>query len=297
MTEHEYILFECIGEVSKDIMATAVVGSLKRENPDSKIIITTLHPEVWLHNPSVHRVYRTDAAPYFYEDYILPGNAKIYKLDPYNQTDYISGETHLIDSWHDLVSSSSKERRMDLVFTQRELEVTHNLLRTGKPVFMFQTDGEVGGIPYPTTWSREIRRETANEIVRAMLSKGYRVLQITGRDDMLVSGAERLTLENRLLMCAVLFADKRLFIDSFPQHAAAAFGKQSVVLWNTHTEKSQGYAIHTNIHPMQPLDPAAVAYIETFRATKILPKQAPFNLKAPLYDTHKILDALESQQV
>ena len=50
-------------------------------------------------------------------------------------------------------------------------------------------------------------------------------------------------------MALIKFSDKRLFIDSFPQHTAAALGLQSVVTWVSNDPKTFGYNIHKNLIP------------------------------------------------
>ena len=80
MRKYDFIVLEIIGEVSKDIMATAVASAIKKTYPNIPIIISTFHPEIWLHNTDVFRVYKTDTALYFYENYIVGKNTKIFKI-------------------------------------------------------------------------------------------------------------------------------------------------------------------------------------------------------------------------
>lgn len=293
-----YIIFESLGEVSRDIMGTAVTAALHREYPDKKIIVTTLHPEVWLHNPDVYRFYKPDATPYFYDDYMSSDTVRIFRLDPYQTNDFISGEKHLIDAWCTLCGVERKGAMPKLFFTAREHEIAREVLGTKKPTFLLHIHGEAqNGMPYPYLWSRNADGQMAQEVVDAMNKKGYRVFQIAPMEVKALRGAERLTFNNRLLMCAVGSATKRLLIDSFPQHAAAVEKAKSVVLWNTLDYKRHGYDFHHNILPRIDNDfkKAEDSFIEPFRVSRVISQHAPppsVN-QNKLYTTADVLFALE----
>ncbi len=289
VSDSTYIIFESIGEVSKDIMATAVVSAVKAEYSDSRIVVVTLHPEVWLHNPDVYRIYRMDmlSYAYFYEDYVKNRVPKIFKMDPYHSVEFLSGNTHLIDAWCRLCGVRRNGAMPKLFFTQREIEVTGKILGTDKPIFFLQPHGETGGMPYPLPWSRDLHPGVASEIAGVMLARGYKVIDVT-----------KTKMSNRLLMCAVRYSAKSLFVDSFFQHAAAAYNKPAAVVWNTFTPQQHGYAIHKNIMPQETDEfiEARNTYIDQFRIAKIPPhKKSSFSPASfMLHDSATILKNLES---
>lgn len=289
------IVFESIGEVSKDIMATAVVSAVKREYPNTPIIVSTLNPEVWLHNPDIFRVYKVDSAPYFFDNYVADGQSLIFKLDPYNSDEFISGDMHLIDAWCAICGVERKKAQPKLFFTSREKAVVKKLLASDKPICLIQANGEPGGMPYPIPWSRDLDLKDAEEISRQMQERGFDVIQIAPVQDKIIQHARPIALDNRLLMAALPLAQKRIFIDSFPQHAAAALDLPSVVIWKTMTAKRHGYPMHTNIEATESAYARELreTYIEQFRTFKMLPADVPTLGPDKLHNIGEIILALE----
>ena len=289
-----YIIFESIGEASKDILATAVVAALHRTYPEMPIVVTSLHPEIWLHNPDIYRVYRPDTAGYFYDDYIALGTAKIFRLDPYHTDAFLTKGAHILEAWCDLIGIPYKGEQPRLFLTAREQEVAQKMLAGDKPIFLIQIHGEGNDMPYPLPWSRNAEVAVADEVVAAMLKDGYRVLQIAPPGAPLLTGVTQLTLDNRLLIAALPYTTKRLFIDSFPQHAAAALNLPSVVLWNTLDETRHGHALHKNIRPKEtPAAEAAQDIIEQARLTQMIPPHEPIATLTGRHDATTILKALK----
>ena len=291
----ERIIFESIGEVSKDIMATAVVSAIKREYPKTPIIVSTLNPEVWLHNPDVFRVYKVDIAPYFYDNYVADGKSLMFKLDPYNSDEFITGGMHLIDAWCAICGIERKKAQPQLFFTSREKAVVKKILASDKPICLIQANGEPGGLPYPIPWSRDLDLPQAEDISRQMQEKGFDVIQIAPIQDKVIQNARPVVLDNRLLMAALPLAQKRIFIDSFPQHAAAALGLPSVVIFKTMTAKRHGHSIHTNMEANESAYARELreTYIEQFRVFKMLPADVPTIGPDKLHNTGEIMSALE----
>ena len=62
-----------------------------------------------------------------------------------------------------------------------------------------------------------------------------------------LKNVEYLSLNARQLALSLLESDKRFFIDSYMQHAAASFGLPSNVIWIANTPKTLGSSIHNNI--------------------------------------------------
>ncbi len=284
-SRNNYIIFESIGETSKDIMGTAVVSAIHKTYPDMPIVVSSLHPEVWMHNPDVYRVYNPNNTQYFYDDFIASGTSKIFKLDPYHTNDFLFNNVHIIEAWCKLCGVPYKGEQPRLYFTAREKQVPEKLLRGSlakesesrtveRPIFLIQIHGEGDGMPYPTGWSRNVEQSVAQEVVNQMIEKGYRVLQILPPNTQLLTGAEQIVFDNKLLMAALPLSSKRLFIDSFPQHAAAALGLPSVVLWNTLDETRHGYSLHRNIRAKETPKMAELRQkvVEQFRLVNILPQ-------------------------
>ena len=54
----KYVIFHIDGGCGKNIVATSVVKSIKAAYPEHKLIVVTAWPEVFVHNPSIYRVYK-----------------------------------------------------------------------------------------------------------------------------------------------------------------------------------------------------------------------------------------------
>jgi len=288
------ILFESIGELSKDIMATAVVSAIKREYPDIPIIVTSANPVVWLHNPDVFRIYNIADTPYYYDDYVSDGASIIFKLDPYNSNGFLLEGKHLIDVWCKLCGVKHKGTKPQLFFTAREKAVAQKFFESDRPIFLIQTTGEVGGFPYPTVWSRDFNLAQAEEIVEIMLQKGYDVIQVGNLQDKTIRGARSLVLENRLLMAALPHANKRLFVDSFPHQAATALNLPSTIIWNTLNATRHGDPMHHNIEARETAEATELRerYIDQFRVFRTLPPGTPAREPLLLHNTEDIIKSL-----
>ena len=66
----KYSVFHIEGGVGKNVLATAVVSSLKKSDPERKIIITTAWPAVWFNNPNVDQVFVLGQTANFYKNFI-----------------------------------------------------------------------------------------------------------------------------------------------------------------------------------------------------------------------------------
>jgi uncharacterized phage-like protein YoqJ len=67
---NEYIVFEIKGGVGKNVIATAVIKALKKQYPESKILIVTAWDDLWYNNPNVYKVFKFGELKYFYDDYL-----------------------------------------------------------------------------------------------------------------------------------------------------------------------------------------------------------------------------------
>lgn len=248
---NSYIIFNSVGAPEKDLIGTAVVHSIKSAYPDHHIVVVSNYPEIWLHNPDVFRVYKTGGTPYFYDDYIDGKDSIIFWQNPYNLNDVIQNKKHIIEAWCDACKVPYKKIKPRVFLTQRELEVTKNILgleNPTNPIFLIQTHSEAfPDVEY--TWDRDIPSKISEEVVEQMIKNGYKVIHISAGKDPILSGAIRLNLDIRQMMCAINFSDARLFINSFSQHVASALDKKSLIFWIGQSPLTAGYPLHTNLIP------------------------------------------------
>jgi hypothetical protein len=206
------------------------------------------HPEVFLNNPYIDRVYFIGNKSYFYDDYIHEKDTLIFKQEPYNQTDHILKRKHLIHNWCDILGIEYKGQQPQ-VYVNMAQKMTTGLWKRNRPTMVIQTNGgPLNQQKYNYSWSRDIPFDIAQEIVNNY-KKDYHIFQVTRPDSQKLDGVEVIDnpLANMELFALLIEAKKRLLIDSCLQHAAASFRLPSTVLWIGTSPKVFGYDLHDNI--------------------------------------------------
>ena len=69
-----FSIFHIEGGIGKNILATAVVSSLKAADPERKIVVVSAWPQVWFNNPDVYQVFPFGQLANFYKIYIQNQN-------------------------------------------------------------------------------------------------------------------------------------------------------------------------------------------------------------------------------
>ena len=282
------------GGIGKNILATSVVSSLKTAEPDRNIILVTAWPQVWFNNPDVFQIYPMGQVANFYKNYVKGQDTKVYRLEPYHTEDYILNKNHLIKIWCELCGVEWDGSAPKLVFSPLELEYIKikMLSNVTKPVFILQTNGGAqNGRPY--SWSRDMPALNAVDVVEHFI-KDYHIYHMGYEGQQLMNGCHKLTLETREILAAVNFSQKRLLIDSFPQHASTAFGLPSVVCWIGNEPEVLGYNTNINLKPsVEPvLDTYHSSYLEDFDIGGN-PVQFPYD-KLKLFDSNEIIKAVNN---
>lgn len=250
------IIFNIMGGIGKNILATAVVSSIKKKYPNRSIIVTTPWTIAWENNPDIEKAIDLEKTPHFYRDFVRGTDSTIFRLDPYNCDDFFHRRKHLIDIWCELCGVEYDGSSPKLFFTEEEKEVVKSRLfpdtEDKRPLFFIQPSGGATNQPYPISWARDLPFPVAQEVVNEMNKKGYRTIHLRRDTQLPLENTEWIPLTLRQAMCAIQFSDKRLLVDSFGAHAAAAFGLPAVVTWVSNTPKVFGYGLHANIEVRTP---------------------------------------------
>ena len=244
----ENIIFEVVGGICKNIVATAVVRAIKKQYPNKNIILQTAYPEVFINNPNIYRIYRYGNMPYFYDNHIKGHDVTFMCNEPYKTDGYLLGTDPLSKSWCDVHNVQWDGSKPDIYLTPLELQRVSTKISPHKPLLLIQPfSGFSTEIKY--SWNRDIPPMQMFEIA-STLSNKYQILQI-GRPDQIQVPNTTLFHSNdiRELLSLVTISNARLCVDSFIQHAAAAFNMPSVVCWITDNPLVTGYDLHTNVHP------------------------------------------------
>jgi hypothetical protein len=256
MAKTKYSIFHLEGGLGKHVAATAVARAIKNNHPDRNLIVVCAYPEVFLNLDFIHKVFRIGNTPYFYQDYIEGKDSLIFKHEPYFSTDHILKKTSLIESWCKVYGLEYKGELPELVFNLRQKQYGINKWVRNRPIMVIQTNGgPLTDQPYPYSWTRDIPQPTA-QVLASHFSKDYHIIQIARNEANRLQGVEFINqpMSNMELFSLLLMSQKEILIDSALQHASAALGKKSTVLWVATSPKVFGYETHNNIQATLPKD-------------------------------------------
>ena len=286
------IIFQVDGGIGKSIAATAVCKAIKTQFPDDKLIVITGYPDVFLCNPNVNKVLNFNNLNYFYQDYIEGQKVKTLLHNPYLETDFINQHGHLIKVWCEMFGVKYNGELPELFINNREQNFFSRLYSSDKPIFVLQTNGGAQNQPNKYSWARDLPLGTAQAIVNVMAQQ-YNVVHIRREDQLSLQNATPVMQEFRSLAVLIAMSHKRLFIDSFAQHAAAALGKPSVVCWVGNTPQQFGYDLHTNIVANPPTNKPELRH-SVYSKYNISgqPTEFPYNHEGEIFNTNTILEAL-----
>jgi hypothetical protein len=297
MSKDKFIIFHIDGGFGKNIAATAVCKAIKNNYPDYKLIVVASYPEAFINLQCIDRVFRTGVTPYFYDDYINNKDVKIFRQEPYFAESHILQNKHLIETWCDIFDIEYSGENPELVFNKRELELAAATFNVdfNRPIFVFQTNGGADSQPHKYSWSRDISNPVAQQVVNNIqdaLKDNAQIFHIRRENQLSLAKTIAVSSNNRNLCGLIALSHKRLLIDSFGQHAAAALNKPSVVCWIANTPKVFGYNLHFNFAPTidKTFSHRIDSYLEEYEWTGSRAHECPF-------DTDNIFDPNQISQL
>ena len=137
------IIFQINGGIGKCVMGTAICEIIKKKYPESKLIVVSGYPDVFLNNPFVDRAYAFGEHKYFYSDYLENKDFKVFAHDPYLDTEHLKSEEHVIQTWCKLFGLEYNGEKTNLYVTERERQFYSKKYTTDKPIMVIQTNGGV----------------------------------------------------------------------------------------------------------------------------------------------------------
>ena len=245
----KYIIYHVEGGHGKCVLSTAVIRAMKKAYPDYKIIVVCAWDGPYFYNPDVFRFYTFNQMQYFFDDYIKP-DTKIFRQEVYFTEDHILQRKHLTQSWCDMYNIPYDGYKPKIYLNPRELEIARDKIKPdGRPIMLIQSNGGSPQGQYSKkSWYRDMPIEIAQKLVN-YFAKSYRILHIKTPEQPILQGVEPLTLPFRELYAVFPLSTKRLFIDSFAQHVAAALDLPSTVVWIGNKPEVFGYPENINVLP------------------------------------------------
>lgn len=286
------IIFQISGGIGKCIASTAVCASIKRKYPESKLIVVSGYPEVYLNNPNVDRSFAFGQQQYFYTEYIQNQEILVLAHDPYVEANHIMRKEHLIETWCNMYDLPVVHTKGELFLNRREIDFYTGKYYSDKPIFLLQSNGG-GPNELKYSWARDMPSYVAKDVI-AEFKEQYHIVHLKREDQIGYEGTTPVTDSIRGLLVLITLSQKRLFIDSFAQHAAGALDKSSTVLWVCNDPKVFGYELHTNINsnPETIVPELRNAYFSKYNIGGEL-HEFPYNEEKEIFDVKKIIDSLK----
>jgi hypothetical protein len=287
------ILFNISGGIGKCIAATAVCEAIIKQYPDAKLIVGSAYPDVFIGNPFVYRTFMFGGVNYFYSDYVEGKDVKVFSHDPYLETAFIKREKHLIEIWCDLFGIKYNGEQPKVFLTQEEINFYSKKYISDRPIFALQTNGGAPDQQNKYSWARDIPDNVVLAVIEEF-KKDYLIAHIRRDDQKSYPDTISVTDNFRSVTTFLMMSQKRLLIDSFAQHTAAAFNLPSTVLWVVNDPKVFGYEIHDNIlaNPETKEPDLKNSFLQKYDILGDL-IQFPYNNQNEIFDVDQVIQSLK----
>lgn len=289
------IIFQIDGGLGKSIMATAVVKVIRKRYKNAHIVVVTAYPDVFLNNPHINECFRVEQMNGAYLKYIKDQDCKIFVEDPYRNSSFLTDKEHLLKTWCRIYGLSYNHEQPEIYLTEPEKDYYAPFYKTDKPIMAIQPNGGPAQQGYKYAWTRDIPEITVNSLIQHY-KNDYTIVHIKRQDQ--YEYADTLAALDGYRSIAILIdlSAKRLFMDSFGQHLAAAMGKKSTVCWVTTKPKVFGYTLHDNIlaKPFTKEPSIQNAMYQPFGLSEDI-STIPYNGLEEVFDINQIVKSINNQ--
>jgi hypothetical protein len=285
------IIFQISGGIGKCIMATAVCTAIKKKYPESNLIVVSGYPDVFLNNKEVHRSFVFNGLSYFYDEYIDGKEFLIFANDPYLETGHIKQDEHLLITWCEMFGLEYNGEQPAIHLTQREAQYFQNKFASDKPIFLMQTNGGAQ-TEHKYSWARDLPSAAIVKVIEHF-KNDYTIVHIRREDQLSYNDTVPVTDSFRALCILLAMSSKRLLIDSFAQHAAAALELPSTVCWVSNKPEVFGYDLHDNIlaNEFTTKPELRNSYLSKFNIAGDL-IEFPYNSEDEIFNVEAIIESL-----
>ena len=288
------IVFQISGGIGKCVMATAVCEAIKKQYPESRLIVVSGYADVFLNNPFVDRAFSFGGFSYFHEEYIKDKEFKVFAHDPYVQTEHVKQNEHLIKTWCEMFGIKYNGELPKIHLTDREVTFFKQKYASDKPLLLMQPNGG-GDSALKYSWARDIPYQNVVDVIEEF-KENYNILHIRREDQLGYENTYPVTDSFRSLVVGISLSTKRLFIDSFAQHVAAGLDLASTVCWIANKPEVFGYEIHDNVihNPFTKKPELRNSYLGEFNIGGEL-IEFPFNSENEVFNSQDIIDSIKKQ--
>ena len=212
--------------------------------------------------------------------------------DPYLETKHIKHEEHLIKTWCEMFDLPVTKLTGELFLTKREIDFYSKKFVSDKPILLLQTNGG-GESDLKYSWARDIPTYVVENIIYQFKDE-YNIVHIRRDDQIKYDGTFGVSDNFRGLLVLIQLSEKRLLMDSFGQHAAAALDKPSTVLWVCNKPNVFGYEMHTNIqaNPETIIPELRNSYLNKYNISGE-PVEFPYNAETEMFSVEQVIKSLQ----
>ena len=289
------IIFQIDGGLGKSIMGTAMVKVLRKRYKNAHIIVVTAYPDVFLNNPHINECFATNQMGGAYLKYVKDQDCKLFISDPYHHTSFITEKEHLFRTWCKIYGLSYNNEQPELYLTQPEIDYFKPFYNVEKPIMVIQPHGGPIGQGFNYSWTRDIPVPTVNNVIQHY-KNDYTIVHIKREDQYKYPDTLHALDGFRSIAILLQLSKKRLLIDSFGQHLAAAMGVKSTVCWVTTKPKVFGYKLHDNIQANSFTKEPQLqnSVYQPFNLAQDI-SSIPYNDLREVFNTNKIIESINKQ--
>jgi hypothetical protein len=287
------IIFQVNGGIGKSILSTAVCKAIKKKYPNDKLIVVSGYPDVFTNSKDVDMAFGFGQEGYFFTKYIENQEIEIMALEPYVVTEHILQSEHLIETWCKLCNVPYNGEQPEVFINDRERTFFQEKYKSEKPILLIQTNGGIEQQQVKYSWARDIPRHIVQAVINEFRND-YNIVQIKREDQYGFEGTFAVTDNIKGISVLIEMSEKRLLMDSFGQHTAAALNKPSTVLWIANKPEVFGYEVHDNIisNHFTLKGDLKNSYFGKFNIGGAL-EEFPFNNELEIFDVEKVIASLK----
>ena len=290
------IIFTVSGGMGKCIAATAVCRAIRKAHPNSTIIVVSGYPEVFQSNPNVDFSYGYGQEQYFYSKYVEGSDVEVMAQEPYMDTAHIAKREHLVETWCRLCKVPFDGEAPEININERELQFFSRKYSFEKPIMVLQTNGGANNQEVKYSWARDVPAGLVNAVIEEYRG-AYTICHVRREDQPAYEHTVPIHESMKGISVLLAISRKRLLMDSFCQHAAAALHARSTVLWIVNSPRVFGYNVHDNIpaNPENAKPDLKFSYLSKYNIVGA-PGEFPYVSERDIFNLDSILGSLAAQR-